>query len=459
MIKIKSIQFINDEIFGSQTIDFTINGKPASTIVIAGKNGVGKTKLLSFVYQVCNQTLFTNSHTGSLYATIALSLENEGAYFENRIIDSAKIHCKKDNNGNSSYQVEYYSEDKMIKTPLVKVNGEETYYNLNAKSLFSTVDINYNPNRAVSTVSNRSLDNEDTSIPTDLASEIIQLLVDVKNQDNNDLAEYMDEHKTIPESKRNIRTKRFNTAFYHIFHNSLKFKGLENNTMPIFQKNSKRIKITDLSSGEKQIVFRGIYLLRNKESLNGIPVLIDEPEISMHPKWNENIYDYYRRLFKTDKGLKTSQMFMATHSEYVIENALKDDDCIIIKLDTRKNTRYGNLINNSIMNTSTSAEIKYQIFDILTIDYHIQLYSYIQNNFVGEYSTIKNVDDYLINNSADTKYYSYIDRNGNLCEYNSLPTYIRNCIDHPDNTHSYTSNELEKSIKYMIDLIKTNNSQ
>ena len=48
MIKIKSIEFVDDPILGSQILDFTIDGKPASTVVFAGKNGIGKTRLLSF---------------------------------------------------------------------------------------------------------------------------------------------------------------------------------------------------------------------------------------------------------------------------------------------------------------------------------------------------------------------------------------------------------------------------
>ena len=273
-------------------------------------------------------------------------------------------------------------------------------------------------------------------------------------QDNNDIVEYLENHSSISESKKNIRMSRFNKAFFHIFNRNLRFKGLKENVMPIFQKGDKEIKITELSSGEKQIVFRGTYLLKNQEALKGCLVLVDEPEISMHPKWNENIYDFYRRLFRTDKGKNTSQLIMATHSEYVIESALKDEESVIIKLDSKKNNRYGKSLKNILFEKTTSAEIKYTIFDISSIDYHIQLFSYIQNNFVGGDSYIKDVDSFLMENGSPKKEYLYIDKNGNKREYRSLCTYVRNCIDHPGNAHKYTNEELEQSIKFMIKLIK-----
>ena len=57
MIKIKSITFFNHVIFGDQTFDFTIDGNTAvDNIIIAGENGIGKTKFLEELYNISNQT-------------------------------------------------------------------------------------------------------------------------------------------------------------------------------------------------------------------------------------------------------------------------------------------------------------------------------------------------------------------------------------------------------------------
>ncbi len=456
MIMIKSIEFIEDDFFGNKIFDFTLNGKPASTIVVAGKNGVGKTRLLYFIYTVFNQNIqIIRNDINTIFAKISIDVKSAKLYYQSKIVDTAVVNCKKYQNG-IMYDAQFYCDGSLVPRVYKDSDDREVTYELNLKSLFSPVDITYNPTRQINTVSNKELDQEDTSLPNDLASDIIQLLVDITSQDNNDIARYVIDHpNTIPpESIKGIRMNRFNKAFYHIFNKNLKYDGIQKNTIPMFKKNDKKIRINDLSSGEKQIVFRGAYLLKNQESLSGIPVLIDEPEISMHPKWNNRIYDFYRRLFKTDSGIVTSQMFMATHSEYVIGSALNDNNGIIIKLDESIPEKYSNSISNGFMNKMTYAEIRYRIFDIISIDFHIQLYSFIQNNCEFNLDTIKKVDEYLVNNGSPKKTYKYVGKKNRKVVYESLCTYIRNCIDHPDSKYDYTKKELEDSICFMLRIIK-----
>ena len=58
-------------------------------------------------------------------------------------------------------------------------------------------------------------------------------------------------------------------------------------------------------------------------------------------------------------------------------------------------------------------------------------------------------DEWLKSQNAPLKNYVY-----NNTTYKTLPTYIRNCIDHPDNVYSYTKEELIQSIENMIDIVK-----
>ena len=53
-------------------------------------------------------------------------------------------------------------------------------------------------------------------------------------------------------------------------------------------------------------------------------IIVDEPEISMHPRWQRKIFSFYSDLFKTETEQK-SQIFFATHSEYVLKDAM--DNC------------------------------------------------------------------------------------------------------------------------------------
>lgn len=96
-----------------------------------------------------------------------------------------------------------------------------------------------------------------------------------------------------------------------------------------FTKVGKSIPIDKLSTGEKQIVFRGIFLLRNSGVLEDAAVMIDEPELSMHPKWQAKILEFYKGLF-TNGGAQKAQLFFATHSDHVLKQALLDQNKNIV---------------------------------------------------------------------------------------------------------------------------------
>lgn len=197
--------------------------------------------------------------------------------------------------------------------------------------------------------------------------------------------------------------------------------------------------------------------LKNINIYDNMPVLIDEPEISMHPKWEKKIYDYYKELFSKD-GSQASQLIIATHSEHILEKALQEDETIILKLKNANYEKYYKNGNGQILPTITSSEIKYNIFDLETADFHILLYSHLHSYFITNINTtgnntISSFDNWLkTQHQCPLKNYMY----GNTT-YNTLPTYIRNCIDHPDNNHCFTEQEFSNSLKYMINLIITNN--
>ena len=97
-----------------------------------------------------------------------------------------------------------------------------------------------------------------------------------------------------------------------------------------FEENGKTVSIENLSSGEKQIVFRAGFLLKNKKSLQGAYVLVDEPEICMHPRWQMKILPFLKSIFTNESGEQTSQIFIATHSPFVIHNPNRCNDKVIV---------------------------------------------------------------------------------------------------------------------------------
>lgn len=70
-------------------------------------------------------------------------------------------------------------------------------------------------------------------------------------------------------------------------------------------------------------------------ALNGAFVFVDEPEISLHPKWQMKILDYYKNIFTDNNGKQTSQIIAVTHSPFIIHNEnRKNDKVIILERDT-----------------------------------------------------------------------------------------------------------------------------
>ena len=80
-------------------------------------------------------------------------------------------------------------------------------------------------------------------------------------------------------------------------------------------KKGEKISIDDLSTGEKTLISKILYLYI-KETEDSI-VLIDEPELSLHPSWQNRILKLYENFAKENN----CQIIIATHSPHIIGSA------------------------------------------------------------------------------------------------------------------------------------------
>ena len=242
---------------------------------------------------------------------------------------------------------------------------------------------------------------------------------------------------------------RFKSAFNGFFE-TIKYKKVGNASgekVVIFEKNGIEIPLDVLSTGEKQIVFRGAYLLRNINVLKNSTIMIDEPELSMHPLWQKKILQYYKNLFTDGNSHQTAQLFFASHSEAVISEALQNIDntkVIVLKRDGNGQVSANCIGTPAVLPYTMAAEVNYQAFELVSTDYHNALYGYIEaegwkNNFDAQYPTV-----------------SYNkERNGTvITQQITLTEKIRHIIHHPENRHnSYTEGELKESIERMRSFI------
>lgn len=292
---------------------------------------------------------------------------------------------------------------------------------------------------------NNEEDNDSTSLK--------QLIVDIQAQDNSELSRMLKKDPSIKmswsEFEKNSKIYRFSSAFNTFFENKLKYDRVESGNGSheiIFKKNDKDINIDTLSTGERQIVFRGTYLLKNSAKLDGGIIFIDEPELSMHPSWQKKILSYYKGLFTKD-GCQKSQILVATHSEGVIAEALKDTKAkiLVLKIDKSTHVYPADIQVPLVLKNMSSAEINYQAFGVVSTDYHNALYGYIDaEGWMEEYKQGKKNFSYtciLKDGSQKQKC---------LC----MSERIRHIIHHPENPYnSYQEKDLQESIETMREYI------
>lgn len=433
---ITNIQWDNDLILGNLNLSFTKDdGTPYKTIVLAGENGTGKTRIL--------QTIATFLNLGTIEPFKSITYDVSGVKYTITPHDtnvSIGFHKRTKEGENVSATISGHRGDlNKIKEDILDIRHYGCAYS-KARSGFNTKPVKSTTTQQLDA---DSYDNDDS----DDFTSIKQLIVDVKAQDNSSLDKLTSkgEYTNYEDFHRTSKIFRFENAFNNFF-DTIKFEGVDEEATDekkvTFSKNGKNIAIDDLSTGEKQIVFRGAQLLKNSNNLNGGIVLIDEPELSMHPKWQSKVFDYYTGLF-SQGGTQMSQIFFATHSENVIQAATKDlDNTLIIILSSDGGVIKADKMSKMVLPTATAAEINYLAFGVHTVDYHIALYGDFQlqtgkSAIAAADTEIESQPEYV------PAHHEKVDAYGP--GYKTLPTYIRNKIDHPDSPRVYTEAEFEKS--------------
>lgn len=439
-MKIKSIAFKNHEILGNLELNFCDSkGSPSSTIIIAGENGTGKTSILESISKYFNGNVNNNTKISNIY------------YLGN---DSKLYHLTTTTTRYPNIG-EVDSNNSIINSKQLP-NESFSEHLLNTKFIYSKVNVNFATEKISSVTSSTTDSYNKNLISNNNFSFIKQLLVDIDSQDARVVVDFVDKNGSVTTAEKDNISKiiRFKNAFNFMFED-LKFDKIlikDNQHVVNFKKNGCNIDIDNLSSGEKQIVFRGCMLLQNKESLKGALVFVDEPELSMHPAWQKKIIEYYRRLFVDENGIQTSQIFFTTHSEHALKEGLINDYCVIVLKKDINNSIVSETINLNSFKTKTitHSEIQFKAFNLYSFDYHIALYGEIQNKCKS--ATIKGCDDYIKKHTSYNPLVHEKKSTFNNTTYETLPSYIRNnCISHPNDT--YTEQELKDSIDLMLNIL------
>ena len=448
-MKIRKVKYNNHPVLGNLELDFVnpLNDIAFDTVVLIGENGTGKTTILTTISDYLN----------------CISLRPFS--FIEYDADGHQYHIEPMEKGNPCFHKRReIGVDGEVFIRRDRVNDLNTMYadkkDLRSyASVFSKARADYQVSK-IGNISTKTLDSDmyERDENDDYTS-LKQLIVDIDNQDSKD---YKNQNKVGQVSWEvfypTSRMHRFTFAFDSFFNGNVMFDRIETanqDNVILFKKNGYDVPIDSLSTGEKQIVYRGAYLLKNNGKMDEGAVFIDEPELSRHPSWQRKILDYFQNLYKTPSGQMKAQIFMASHSEYLVESALKQGgQTLVVVLKEQAGVISARPITMPLLlPTIIASEVNYAAFGIPSKDYHIALYGYIQARYNKQ--SIFDSDRFI---ETCTPYYDVtihqrITTSPYGTQYRTVPTKVRNYIDHPNTATAYSDEEMEESIKLMRNIL------
>lgn len=343
-MKIVKFETKDHPILGNCTLDFSRGDLVSDFVLIAGSNGSGKTTILNEIFNSLSD-ISPKNQTHDTIITFSLNSEEIAKLnpTETNVDSILHIHSlrRPTDSGNLNWgQVKAFNSSAEINDDFTR---GEAFQGL-LKVVYSTVEINFSAVE-ISATTAKNVDSEKApkeKSGANISKDIVQLLVDIKALDNQDAADWVDSNhgQQVHVIRHEKRISRFKKAFDSIIEGKT-FEGVknENDRKKVYFKDSlgNEIDISQLSSGEKQIVFRAGYLLKNIGTLTGGVVLIDEPEISFHPSWQEKYIDFIKNIFSDSEGKIQAQIIIATHSPFIVQNPNITDERIIILEKNGKN--------------------------------------------------------------------------------------------------------------------------
>ena len=300
-MKIKNLHIKEFKGLRDISINFEKNDEPLDLVVLAGSNGSGKTRILESILRYFQDHLNykqNNIETGIFYEEKEKNcISNVRDFFYG--LESFS-YCE----ANDPLR-EKHIEIKNKLDILPKVIYVPTEINFQKMDVASTTLVQeYKFINIVNT-------NLIKDIPSYIATKMISAMLKNKNEKVGD-----------------VQKKVFN-EINEIFENlsiDVKVEDIsqDGRNITLFTNSSgDEFDINELSSGEKQLFLRtlAIKMLNPENSI----ILIDEPELSLHPKWQQRIVDVYRKIGKNN------QVIIATHSPHILGSVKKENIMLLDK--------------------------------------------------------------------------------------------------------------------------------
>ncbi len=322
-MKIRKLKIKNYKIFEDVEFDFTDeNGKTLDTIILTGINGTGKTTLLELIAKILTPEIKLKKHFNNFNIEIEFEAE------EIKILQQELSHKIHEDEGIDYFFHEISKNNVVLFYPSEKQIGyindndkleEEIYYilgNFYLLPLISKILNNYKIAAFHNNIFSKKNKNESASEKDKFTSDTLKFI----NYENYEqhleayfdkaILQYLKSHRKL--TYDDIVTKRIseiNTLLKSLKINT-KIVDIDENKLILENLSGKKLGVKDLSAGEKQIYYRAIFLL--SLNLQNSLILVDEPEISLHPTWQSSLLSLY------ENTGENNQVFIATHSPHII---------------------------------------------------------------------------------------------------------------------------------------------
>lgn len=326
LVKVKKIKFNDHKFLGDLEVDFCDEiGKPLNTIVIIGENGAGKTTLLKTIFYMMHGE---NNRYGENVLHLVIN-KNEESLISGEFIDSSMIRDWEETKSNNFVFEEVDTVDV-----------------IDTKVIFMPTEINFNDLHKVD-YRFRLKKNFLNVIDQNFIKDIPSLIA---NRIQSEI--YKNDELPVKESVKKI-CEEINSIFDSM-DLEVRLIGISKNedNNPLFEdKSGNQFDIESLSSGEKQLFLRALSL--KFLNANNSIILIDEPEISLHPQWQQKIISVYENIGENN------QLIIATHSPHVVGDIeskqlriiRRHKDKVFIVDNERLNETYGHSIENILKDT------------------------------------------------------------------------------------------------------------
>ena len=226
------------------------------------------------------------------------------------------------------------------------------------------------------------------------------------------------------------------------------WEPFKNAFMAIRKDNLQFVNLNNLGSGYEMIfsLLYSFYLSGN--SRKDQIILIDEPELHLHPKLQKAFVEVLLEFSKT------AQVILTTHSPLLVKQVLCNDYTKVVALNKTTSSVIICPLEERFLSYNSANEINFVAFGIPTEEYHNELYEELKIRH-GERLKLKDFDIHYFQSDGRNELPEY-PYNGSDNQV-SIHTHLRTQIHHRGANGAASINQIEQSIIKMRQYLKESN--